>query len=439
MWQPLAVTAGQAPILLEGEQINRIQDGVALYRPPQTSPLSNYLRGTAYVTTQRLCYVNSENVLLSAFCYLESIEKHRFIAKFLRQSSKIALKLRRLPRYAPWVCQICSYANQPESEECVNCGVRPEERKLVDIDTKSPVCPICTFENHSALSSCEMCGASLGESAVEDLGSETILSFREGGGTAFLASLEAAVRHTQLAETEVDSSGLTSKPNTSQSFLTPGILRLQLDREAELRENAEVLDSAFADLETLRRRASEVIAFAQANGLTGNSLGLVAPTTKDMVGDELAFHQQLAREVASFLDDVLEKAGGIMTLHDVYAQYNRARGIELISPGDLARALSLCDNLELPVTVRVLKSGLRVVEYRRNRTLSKLVAWIMNLEEWHKAAGVSAQEASAHFGWSVTVSAEELARAEAAGDLCRDEHISGIRFFPNLLVEQECT
>lgn len=438
MWQPLAVTAGKAPILLRGEQVIRIQGGVALYRPPHTQPLQDYLRGTVYITTKRLCYVNSNNALLSACCSLQSIEEHRFIGKFLRQSSKIALKLRKLPRYAPWVCEICSFANQPEADECVNCGVQPAERKLVDIAAESPVCPICTFENHTALSSCEMCGASLGEGAVEELGEETILSFRDGGGSAFLASFEEALRQI----TSTGEPAPTSEPELAiaQKYLTPGIIRLQLDREAELQENAEVLDSAFADLETLRRRASQVIAFAQSNGLGRNSLGLFTPTTKDMVGDELAFHQQLAREIVSFLDDVLERVGGIMALHDVYAQYNRARGIELISPGDLARALTLCDNLDLPVTVRVLKSGLRVVEYRRNRTLAKLVDWIVNLEEWQRVAGVSAQDASAHFGWSVTVSADELARAEESGELCRDEHVSGIRFFPNLILNPEqCT
>ena len=40
-----------------------------------------------------------------------------------------------------------------------------------------------------------------------------------------------------------------------------------------------------------------------------------------------SYHQDLARQVADFLDEPLQKSHGVMTLTDVYCLYNAARGI----------------------------------------------------------------------------------------------------------------
>lgn len=45
-------------------------------------------------------------------------------------------------------------------------------------------------------------------------------------------------------------------------------------------------------------------------------------------------------QLADFLRVPLERAGGMMTLPDVYCLFNRARGTELVSPDDLLQVSS---------------------------------------------------------------------------------------------------
>ena len=40
-----------------------------------------------------------------------------------------------------------------------------------------------------------------------------------------------------------------------------------------------------------------------------------------------SYHQDLARQLADFLGEPLQKSHGVMTLTDVYCLYNAARGI----------------------------------------------------------------------------------------------------------------
>jgi len=111
-----------------------------------------------------------------------------------------------------------------------------------------------------------------------------------------------------------------------------------------------MIGGAFEDLEALMTSAKEIIALAeqfasQANlGTNGNSeanalasqsasaLGLV--TTKDMLGSgagsESLYVSELSRNLAEWLTDdtrgILKREGGIMTLVDLWAVFNRARG-----------------------------------------------------------------------------------------------------------------
>jgi EAP30/Vps36 family len=108
------------------------------------------------------------------------------------------------------------------------------------------------------------------------------------------------------------------------------------------------------------------------------SMGIATPVTKETAGRK--YHKELARQVtpvsntlsmrsmsmlvrprhnitrnlrrdiepeemlavlqlADFLRGPLERAGGMMTLPDVYCLFNRARGTELVSPDDLLQVL----------------------------------------------------------------------------------------------------
>ena len=75
--------------------------------------------------------------------------------------------------------------------------------------------------------------------------------------------------------------------------------------------------------------------------------------TKQSAGS--LYHQQLARELADFAAPHVARAGGMVALTDVYCLLNRARGAELVSPADLAKAAAELERLQLPVRLRKLQ------------------------------------------------------------------------------------
>lgn len=255
-------------------------------------------------------------------------------------------------------------------------------------------------------------------------------------------------------------------------------------RGLELRKKTEaVIGGAFEDLEALMASAKEIVAlaeeFAQQSTEKGSegdallaesatALGMV--TTKDMLGSSTGsdslYVSELSRNLAEYLTDdakgILRKEGGIMTLVDLWAVFNRTRGgVELISPADFEKAARLWEKLALPVRLREFKNGLLVVQrhdWTDDKTIAQLLAWLQEFHvvppdvdiawDWARfGRGVTAQEAAVRFGWSIGVASEELEMAEEKGTLCREEGVEGIKYWENwivhgkddLLEEQEVT
>lgn len=374
-------------------------------------------------------------------------------------------------------------------------------------------CPRCTFQNHPSLSQCEICGASLtaavdkrldlpkdpirpespGPTLASPLQSEVPecikISFRGGGEKIFYERLKnALVQRAWLLQSAppipkprpasgVLEDNFSFKSNSSSVEIerprVVGIAGLER-RGLEQRQNNEaMIGGAFEDLEALMTSAKEIIALAeqfasQANlGTNGNSeanalasqsasaLGLI--TTKDMLGtgsgSESLYLSELSRNLAEWLTDdtrgILRREGGIITLVDLWAVFNRARGgVELVSPADFEKAAQLWDKLRLPVRLRQFKSGLLVVQGRDRtdeKTIASLLAWLKTFHaqppvvdvtwDWQAyGKGVTAQETAEKFGWSVGVATEELEMAEESGALCREQGIDGFRFWENWLV-----
>jgi len=67
-------------------------------------------------------------------------------------------------------------------------------------------------------------------------------------------------------------------------------------------------------------------------------------------------------QLADFLRPRMAKAGGIITLADVYCLFNRARGTELISPDDLLQAVGLFPSHQAGMHARTFPSGVVVVQ-----------------------------------------------------------------------------
>ena len=254
---------------------------------------------------------------------------------------------------------------------------------------------------------------------------------------------------------------------------TVGIAGLERQGLELRKKNEAVIGSAFEDLDALMASAKEIVALAEsfakksdegsadANQLIAESAkALDMVTTKDMfgssAGSESLYLSEMSRNLAEYLTDdakgILRKEGGIMSLVDLWAVFNRARGgVELISPMEFEKAARLWEKLRLPVRLRQFKNGLLVVQQADrtdDKTIAQLLTW---LHELHTSSsnsevgcdhgafgrGITAQEVAQRFRWSVGVASEELEMAEEKGALCREEGIEGLRFWENWIVDDE--
>ncbi|KAI4715380.1 Vps36-domain-containing protein [Aureobasidium sp. EXF-10727] len=391
-------------------------------------------------------------------------------------------------------CPRCTFSNHPSLSSCEICGAKLSS----SADRRSQII-------ESAITRPESPGPSLPTSVLGDTTPESVkLSFRAGGDKIFYDRLKGALvqRKWLLQNAPPIPRSHTGEPSQAATYsatdgYTPtppppkvvGIAGLE-QRRAELRKTNEfVIGSAFEDLEALMTSAKEVIAMAERfrsqNSNNGSSnadteddataeaasllsdMGLV--TTKDMLsgsGADRTYIAELSRNLAEFLTDdkrgVLKKEGGIISLVDLWALFNRTRnGIELVSPRDFDRAATMWDTLRLPIRLRRFKSGLLVVQGRDrtdDKTVASILSWLKDLHsippsmsntsdfgavtgpsvtwDWQAfGRGVTAQETAERFGWSVGVATEELEMAEERGALCREQGLDGVRFWENFFAD----
>lgn len=310
------------------------------------------------------------------------------------------------------------------------------------------------------------------------------LSFRAGGEKIFHERLKGALVQRKWllfnAPPVPSPSQATSSPSgaapvegmaTQSRPAAAGIAGLERRRLEARKNNEVVIGNAFEDLEALMASAKQIVGLAETlareSGMTSDessaeastvlsesaaALGMV--TTKDMLGSgaENLYLSELSRGLAEYLTDdrrgILNKEGGIMSLIDLWAVFNRSRnGVELVSPSDFQRAAELWEKLRLPVRLRRFKSGLLVVQrydWSDEKTIRQLQDWMDELRQlpptepvpwdWQLfGRAVTAQEAAQRFRWSVGVAAEELEMAEDKGILCREEGIEGLRFWSNYM------
>lgn len=359
-------------------------------------------------------------------------------------------------------------------------------------------CPRCTFENHPSLRSCEICGEPLStkSSAVHALStvershsaspapagavslpaadtSEGVkFAFRDGGEKVFLERLKGALLQKKWLLATAPPPPVSQSAHESASPRKPGQAGIAgLERRGlEVRRNNElVIGNAFEDLAALMASAKQIVALAeQFSTQTGqgpsdaatllSQMDLTTTTREHLSGNNSSsgtlYLTELARGLAEFLTDdrrgVLRSEGGVMSLVDVWAVFNRTRsGVELVSPADLAAAAEQFERLNLPLRLRRFRSGLLVVQERGRsdeRTIASILGWLASIRAqgppepvpWEFelfGRGVTVVEAAEHFGWSVGVAAEELEMAEQAGALCREGGLEGARFWENWLAE----
>ena len=376
------------------------------------------------------------------------------------------------------ICPRCTFENHPSITACEICGASltaggDRRSQLINESAKRPESPGPTLSAESII----------GNDTIETIK----FSFRAGGDKVFLERLKGAlVQRKWLLQSAPPVPTPSGQSNTDpmislngipqQSAPSPRVVGIAgLERRgAELRANNQaVIGSSFEDLEALMTSAKEVIAMAEqfraqsasADSLTpearsllnesASALGLT--TTKDMLGTgstaENLYVTELSRTLAEFLTDdrrgVLRREGGIISLVDLWAVFNRLRnGIELVSPLDFEKAAKMWETLQLPIRLRRFKSGLLVVQERSRtdeKTIASLLAWLRQSVASGDAdqltgqltatqdfgRSITAQETAERFGWSVGVANEELEMAEDVGALCRDQCLDGVRFWEN--------
>ncbi|KAJ4289483.1 Vacuolar protein-sorting-associated protein 36 [Collariella sp. IMI 366227] len=306
------------------------------------------------------------------------------------------------------------------------------------------------------------------------------ISFRGGGEKIFYERLKGSISQRKWLLHNAPPIPKASRPATPPRLPSrprmAGIAGLEHHSQAMRKNNELVIGTAFEDLEALMASAKDIIALAEtfarqvkgASGTTSASenalladsfsqLGLIA--TKDIVGSssgsggsDSLYLSELARTLAEFLTDdrrgLLKKAGGIMSLVDLWAAFNRARGgVELVSPADFEKAANLWETLGLPVRLRTFKSGVKVVQGKDRTdetTVKALLGWLRDLHEfppekevpwdWRRfGRGVTARDVAERFGWSIGVAEEELEMAEERGVVCREEGIEGLKFWENFI------
>ena len=243
-------------------------------------------------------------------------------------------------------------------------------------------CRRCTFLNHPALSNCEICGEKLQEMPISedspsssqkhllpkevsiiDKGPSFIkLSFREGGEVTFFTRLQKALEEGKWQKIAQGMNSIGLKTDLKDFQVTNnsggGITGLERASEAILSHNDLTLGASFDDLTALMTRAQELIKLSEslasrlASGNTVSSssnaardalrrstqvLGLTSPAiTREIAGDKDTFHNELAKELSDFLQDgLLRREGGMITLIDLFAFYNRARGTGIPSKKNL--------------------------------------------------------------------------------------------------------
>ncbi|KAF9892234.1 hypothetical protein FE257_002011 [Aspergillus nanangensis] len=374
-------------------------------------------------------------------------------------------------------CPRCTFVNHPSLLECEICGA--------PLKSASPLGGPSQNEHRSESPAPLFEQGSIKNTEIKD---SIKLSFRAGGEKTLYERLKGAlvqrkwllydappvpqqpVQSTSSPSLSVAApvNGITPAPPRSTAV---GIAGLE-QRGLEARKNAEfVIGNAFEDLEALMASAKQIVALAETlareSGIasedraaetsavlteSAEALGMV--TTKDMLGSGGGnlYLSELSRNLAEYLTDdrkgILQKEGGIMSLIDLWAIFNRSRnGVELVSPSDCQRAAELWEKLKLPVRLRRFKSGLLVVQrydWSDEKTIRELQEWMEELRQnppvepvpwdWHLfGRAISAQEAAQRFKWSVGVAAEELEMAEDKGILCREEGIEGLRFWRNYI------
>lgn len=234
-----------------------------------------------------------------------------------------------------------------------------------------------------------------------------------------------------------------------------GVDAILSSNAARHKQAKKLTDTAFqGDAETLLREAAELVTIIQKYASTleqsnGNSsddktsdkdavklsdmmtdMGMASALSNKPGGDRHGYYELLARQLADFLRPRLRKAGGVLTLTDVYCLYNRARGTNLIAPDDLVKAVPLLKKLRLGMAEVVFPSGVRVVQEDAFDDAEAAQRFV-DMAGKNNSGSITAMQVSREMHIPSLLAQEQLHAAERMGYLCRDVTLETTRFYPN--------
>ncbi|CAH0477142.1 unnamed protein product [Peronospora belbahrii] len=383
LMQLLPLTAAGRPALFGNEVEIYSEDHIALYDRTFKTP---YVHGRCSVTTHRLFYTDATCTPPVAFYVpLEWISRTTKEAGFLQRSAKVR----------------------------------------IDIMTRSPPVATSFFK----------------------------LSFKDGGRDDFYSPLAASLK--RRAWKNPQPSHLTDRRLMKRQFnaADAGIAGIMRRQQEAQKETTELAVTAFSDLANLMTKARDMVSLieryvdtqkavksAGEDGTTSKEedinklsslmldMGITSPVTRENSG--AAYYEQLARQLTEYLSDHMPRNGGIMTLSDIYCMFNRARGVELVSPDDLYHAALLQKKLKLGYSMRKFPGGLIVLQTDSHR--EDIVAErLAKMAQKSSSGYITSTDVSVEMHTSIPLAWEYLKVAEDLGKLCRDETFEGTNFYPN--------
>uniref|UniRef100_A0A0B8RSU4 Vacuolar protein-sorting-associated protein 36 n=1 Tax=Philothamnus irregularis TaxID=1899461 RepID=A0A0B8RSU4_9SAUR len=278
------------------------------------------------------------------------------------------------------------------------------------------------------------------------------LSFKEHGQIEFFRRLTEEMSQRRWENMPASQTIDVDRASQSGRIRAAGIVGIERKLEERRKEMDKNISEAFEDLSKLMEKAKEMVELSKSiaskirekqGDITEDetirfksyllSMGIANPVTRETHGSGTHYHMQLAKQLAGILQAPLEERGGIMSLTEVYCLVNRARGLELLSPEDLVNACKMLESLKLPLRLRIFDSGVMVIELLSHNE-EEMVA--SALETVSEKGSLTAEEFAKLVGMSVLLAKERLLLAEKMGQLCRDDSVEGLRFYPNLFLTQ---
>jgi len=286
-----------------------------------------------------------------------------------------------------------------------------------------------------------------------------IFTRRQGRTWLCLESKENATEISELIK-EASENALRSQRKTSNAFSASsagvsGLLRRQRLRQAAAGQLAAETQS---ELNILIKHAAQVADMLQrytAKSRTNQAdqgivaLGLSVQQDGIWTSATASDGPGLARAIVAlamqrffnhiFLPDTdsLSINAAAVALPDVYCTFNRARGLHLVSPSDFVNALSVFIDRssssflqDSPLELIIFPSGVKVLRPVASRKQNVFKTLINAAHS--QTLGISALDASNILHVPVVLAKQHLLDAEAhTGALCRDDSLSGLRFYPN--------